>query len=193
MTQNTGNGNPQPPGELEELDGLLRRVRFSPRASFEPELLGRMQRGEHPPRAPSWAAGRRRLLQGSLVLAGVAVLAAIVVFVPEQRVTIDHCCYDLDGGGEPDDGVRVVAKRDGRVHRLSIYEDVDRSGGHSAADITRLERTGRPRLEGVTPAGLTTIRHCCQDLDGGGIPDDALVVLGWPPDRVFTAAIYELR
>jgi hypothetical protein len=192
MTRDPSSMGDKLPAELEELNGLLRRVRFSARASLEPELLGRMRRGEQPPRAPSWV-GRRRLWQGSLVLAGVAVLAGIVVFVPGQRVSIDHCCYDLDGGGEPDDGVQVVAKRDGRVYRLSIYEDVDRSGTHSAADITRLERTGRPRLDGVTPAGLTTIRHCCQDLDGGGIPDDVLVVLGWPPDRVFTAAIYELR
>jgi hypothetical protein len=182
----------KPPAELEELNGLLRRVSFSPRASLEPELLGRMQRGEQPARA-SGLAGRRRIWQGSLAVAGAAALAAIVVFAPQRRVTLDHCCYDLDGGGELDDGVRVVAKRDGRVYRLSIYEDVDRSGGFSPGDISRLERTGRPPLEEATPAGLTTIRHCCQDLDGGGIPDDALVVLGWPPDRVFTAAIYELR
>jgi hypothetical protein len=191
MTQDPSAKGRNPPAELEELNGLLRRVRFSPRASLEPELLGRMQRGEQPPRAPSLVG--RRLRQGSLVLAGVAVLTAIVVFGPEQPVTIDHCCYDLDGGGDLDDGVQVVAKRDGRVDRLSIYEDVDRSGAHSAGDITRLERTGRPLHERVTPTGLTTIRHCCEDLDGGGIPDDALVVLGWPPDRVFTAAIYELR
>jgi len=128
-----------------------------------------------------------------LVLGGVAVFAAIAVFASEHPVTIDHCCYDLDGGGAPDDGVRVIANRDGRVYRLSIYEDVDRSGGRSPGDVTRLERTSPPLQEGTTPAGLTTIRHCCEDLDGGGIPDDGLVVLGWPPDRVFTAAIYELR
>jgi hypothetical protein len=192
MTRDPVSGGDQPPGELEELNGLLRRVRFNPRASLEPELLGRMQRGEHPSQAPS--LGRRRNRHRSLVLAGTAaILAAIVVFAPDEPVTIDHCCYDLDGGGELDDGVRVVAKRDGRVSRLSIYEDVDRTRAHSAGDITRLDRIGLPLLEETTPAGLTTTRHCCQDLDGGGVPDDALVVLGWPPDRVFTAAIYELR
>ena len=190
MTRDPNAKGDNPTAELEELNGLLRRVRFSPRASLEPELLGRIQRGEQP-RAPSLV--HRRLRQGSLVAASVAILATIAVFAPHRRVTIDHCCYDLDGGGELDDGVRVVAKRDGRVYRLSIYEDVDRSGGYTPADISRLERTSRPLPQKVTPAGLTTIRHCCQDLDGGGVSDDALVVLGWPPDRVLTAAIYELR
>jgi hypothetical protein len=191
MTRDPNSESDQPPAELEELNGLLRRVRFNPRSSLEPELLGRMRRGEQPSRAYR-LAGRRRIWQGS-VAAVVAVLAAIVVFGPGRQVSIDHCCYDLDGGGEPDDGVRVVAKRNGVVYRLSIYEDVDRSGGYSPPDITRLDRTGRPLPDEVPPAGLTTIRHCCQDLDGGGIPDDGIVVLGWPPDRVFTAAIYELR
>jgi hypothetical protein len=191
MNRDPSSKGDNPPDELEELNGLLRRVRLSPRASLEPELLGRMQRGEQPSPAPSLP--RRRLRQGFLVMAGAAVVAAIVVFAPHQPVTTDHCCYDLDGGGEPDDGVRVVADRDGRVSRLSIYEDVDRTRAHSAGDITRLDRTGLPLLEEITPAGMTTLRHCCQDLDGGGVPDDALVVVGWPPDRVFTAAIYELR
>lgn len=179
------------PDNLRDLDRKLRSVRFGPRASFGPELLGRIRRGEQLPPGPSshW----RRLWQGSLVLTGFAAAAGIAFFVPEGPVTIDRCCYDLDGGGVPDDGVQVVAQRDGKVYRLSIYEDRDRSGNHTTQDIIRLDRTGRPVLEEVTPAGLTTIRHCCQDLDGGGTPDDGVVVSGWPPDRVFTAAIYELR
>jgi hypothetical protein len=182
----------RPPVEVRELDGLLRGIRFEPRASLEPELLGRIRRGEQLPPGPS-TPWRRRLWQGSLVLTGLAAAAWIAFFVPEGPVTIDRCCYDLDGGGVPDDGVQVVAQRDGRVYRLSIYEDRDRSGNHTTQDIIRLDRTGRPVLEEVTPAGLITIRHCCQDLDGGGTPDDGIVVSGQPPDRVVTAAIYELR
>ena len=41
--------------------------------------------------------------------------------------------------------------------------------------------------------GLVTTRHCCIDLDGGGPSDDALLVIGVPPDRVVMAAIYEER
>jgi hypothetical protein len=182
----------RPPVEVRELDRLLRGIRFEPRASLEPELLGRIRRGEQLPPRPS-SPWRRRLWQGSLVLTGLAAAAWIAFFVPEGPVTIDRCCYDLDGGGVPDDGVQVVAQRDGKVYRLSIYEDRDRSGNHTRQDIIRLDRTGRPVLEEVTPAGLTTIRQCCQDLDGGGTPDDGVVVSGWPPDRVLTAAIYELR
>jgi hypothetical protein len=128
-----------------------------------------------------------------LVLSGLAAAAAIAFVLSEGPVTIDRCCFDLDGGGKPDDGVQVVAERDGKVYRLSIYEDRDRSGGHTSLDIIRLDRSGRPPREEAAPAGLTTIRHCCQDLDGGGAPDDGVVVSGWPPDRILTAAIYELR
>jgi hypothetical protein len=183
------------PDNLRDLDRKLRSVRFGPRASFGPELLGRLRRGEQP--SGSGRAGVTRHLATAavavLTAGGALALANLGSLTGTNAVTVDRCCYDLDGGGEPDDGVRVVAERDGRVFRLSIYEDRDRSGNHTTQDIIRLDRTGRPVLEEVTPAGLTTIRHCCQDLDGGGTPDDGVVVSGWPPDRVFTAAIYELR
>jgi hypothetical protein len=41
--------------------------------------------------------------------------------------------------------------------------------------------------------GLTTFRHCCLDYDGGGPPDDGILVIAAPPDRIHAAAIYELR
>ena len=41
--------------------------------------------------------------------------------------------------------------------------------------------------------GLVTTEHCCLDFDGGGPSDDALLVIGVPPDRVMMAAIYERR
>lgn len=54
---------------------------------------------------------------------------------------------------------------------------------------------GRPRaylpIVSDSPAQLVTIERCCLDFDGGGRDDDALLVLGVPPDRVVMAAIYE--
>jgi hypothetical protein len=190
MTQSTGNGNPQPPGEPQELDRLLRRIRFVPRASLGAELLGRVRRGEQPALAGSSAF--RRLWPVPL-LAGLAAIFAVVFLAPEPRVTVDRCCYDLDGGGTADDGALIVAQRDGRVYQLSVYEDLDGSGSLTPADIVRFKRVGTPMPEQFIPEGLTKIRHCCQDLDGGGPPDDGILVVATPPDRVHTAAIYELR
>ena len=119
--------------------------------------------------------------------------AALLVLAPARSVVIDRCCYDLDGGGVADDGARVVAERDGRVHRISVYEDRDGSATLTAADTVRLDRTRPPTVEAFLPTGQTRIRHCCQDFDGGGPPDDELLVIATPPDRVHTAAIYELR
>jgi hypothetical protein len=108
-------------------------------------------------------------------------------------VTVDRCCFDLDGGGDADDGVRIVAERDAAVHRLQVYEDRDGSRGLSAGDLMRLDRGGAPAMRADLPDQLVTIRRCCVDLDGGGPPDDALLVIGVPPDRVVMAAIYERR
>jgi hypothetical protein len=128
-----------------------------------------------------------------LTLSAAAVAAAGTLLLPDRLVTVDRCCYDLDGGGKPDDGVRVTAKRDGRVSHLSIYEDIDGSGDHSPADLVRLDRNGLASFIEETPPGLTNIRYCCEDFDGGGPPDDGIVVVGTPPDRVVSATIYELR
>jgi hypothetical protein len=191
MTLKTGNGNPQPPGELHELDHLLRRVRFVPRGSFGAELLGRMRRGEQPTLESGYSA-LRRLWPASL-LAGLAAILVVVLLAPEPRVTVDRCCYDLDGGGTADDGTLIVAQRDGRVSQLSVYEDLDGSGSLTSADLVRFRRVGTPKPEQFIPEGLTRIRYCCQDLDGGGPADDGILVIATPPDRVHTAAIYELR
>jgi hypothetical protein len=106
-------------------------------------------------------------------------------------VTVDRCCYDLDGGGEADDGVLVLAERNDRVHRLRVYEDLDGSGGYTAGDLVRLDRGGEPAIHGTAGDGLITIERCCLDFDGGGPEDDGLLVMGVPPDRVIMAAIYE--
>jgi hypothetical protein len=124
-----------------------------------------------------------------------AGLAAGVLGLPTLRrdapVTIDRCCYDLDGGGAADDGIRVVARRDAEVQRLWIYEDQDRSGGLTPGDVVRLERGGAPALAETGTGGLVTREHCCVDFDGGGPADDGVLVIGVPPDRVLMAAIYE--
>ena len=106
-------------------------------------------------------------------------------------MTVDRCCYDLDGGGDSDDGVLVLAERDAKVHHLRIYEDLDRSRSFTASDLVRLDRGDQPRHASRCHRGLVTIEHCCVDFDGGGPADDGLIVIGVPPDRVVMAAIYE--
>lgn len=180
------------PPELVDLDRALRGVRFDPRSSLGPEIEGRVRRGEH----PEENARRRRFLRAVWGLTA-SVIAAVLVgssVLSHRPVEIDRCCFDLDGGGTADDGVTLVADRDAKVHRLRLYEDRDHSGTFSPGDPIRLDRGDRPsiRREHTSP-GLVTIEHCCVDFDGGGPSDDALVVMGVPPDRVVMAAIYERR
>jgi hypothetical protein len=180
----------QPPDDLRDVDRALRAVRFEPRASLGPEIAGRAGRGESPRARPS--RGRRGLAAAMALAAG---LAAVWIGLPLLRrgspVTVDRCCYDLDGGGAADDGIRVVAHRDAEVQRLWIYEDQDRSGGLTPGDVVRLERGGAPALAETGTGGLVTREHCCVDFDGGGPADDGVLVIGVPPDRVVMAAIYE--
>jgi len=180
----------QLPHDLRDLDRALRAVRFEPRASLGPEIAGRAGRGESPHARPR--RGRRGLAAAVALAAG---LAAVWIGLPVLRrgspVTVDRCCYDLDGGGAADDGIRVVAHRDAEVQRLWIYEDQDRSGGLTPGDVVRLERGGAPALAETGTGGLVTREHCCVDFDGGGPADDGVLVIGVPPDRVLMAAIYE--
>jgi hypothetical protein len=167
------------PDNLRDLDRKLRSVRFGPRASFGPELLGRLRRRDQP-------VGRGQVsLRRQLATAAGAVLAA---WVP-----VDRCCYDLDGGGDTDDGVLVLAERDDRVHRLRVYEDLDGSRSFTPADLVRLDRGATPAVHGLAGEGIVTIEQCCLDFDGGGPSDDGLLVMGVPPDRVLMAAIYETK
>jgi hypothetical protein len=110
-----------------------------------------------------------------------------------HAVTVDRCCYDLDGGGEPDDGVLILAERDAGVHRLRVYEDVDDSQSYTPGDLVRLDRGAEPAVYGLAGKGIVTTEHCCIDFDGGGPEDDGLLVIGVAPDRVLMAAIYETR
>jgi hypothetical protein len=180
------------PSDLEAIDRSLREARFAPRASFGPELLGRLRRGERlkgvvPPRR-----GRPALYALAASIAAVAVASgAMLLHRSPKRVLVDRCCYDLDGGGRADDGVRLLAERDARIHRLRVYEDRDRSGALSSGDVVRLDRGDEPTFRPGETKGLVTVERCCLDFDGGGPNDDVLLVLGVPPDRVMMAAIYE--
>jgi hypothetical protein len=177
------------PPDLEALDRDLRGIQFRPRSSLGPEVLGRLRRGER----SKGAVPPRRSRPALAALAAILVLAAGVALMLQApgSVTVDRCCYDLDGGGDRDDGVVIFAERDAEVHQLRIYEDLDRSGAFTAGDLIRLDRGASPAMHEAAAEGLVTIEHCCVDFDGGGPADDGLVVLGVPPDRVIMAAIYE--
>ena len=186
----TGESNLPP--DLETVERSLREARFAPRASLGPELVGRLRRGERskgvvPPRRS------RPAFLGTAVSIALAALLAGLAFHHRSStpVLVDRCCYDLDGGGRPDDGVSLLAERDSRIRRLRVYEDRDRSGALSSGDVVRLDRGNEPVFRGGETKGLVTVERCCLDFDGGGPNDDALLVLGVPPDRVMMAAIYE--
>jgi hypothetical protein len=181
------------PNDLRELDRKLRAVRFTPRASFGPELSGRLRRGDQP--SAKGGPGSRRYLATAaaavLTAAGALTLAYLGPLTGAEVVTVDRCCYDLDGGGVVDDGVLILAERDAKVHRLVVYEDLDGSGNYSPGDLVRLDRRGKPAIRSFAGEGITTFQECCLDFDGGGPDDDGLLVIGVPPDRVLMAAIYE--
>jgi hypothetical protein len=178
-----------PPPDLEELDRALRGIAFEPRASLGPEILGRVRAGE--PSAGTVPASPRRPALAAIAAALVLVTAGALALRAPGAVMVDRCCYDLDGGGDADDGVVVLAERDAKVHQLRIYEDLDRSRTFSRGDVVRLDRGDSPAMHRAATRGLVTIEHCCLDFDGGGPADDGLVVIGVPPDRVVMAAIYE--
>lgn len=178
--------------ELQEMDRALRGIRFHPRASLGPEVLGRLRRGERSNGAPSSRHRGPALAAAAAAALMLAAAGALALRAPAS-VVVDRCCYDLDGGGTPDDGVVLLAEPDAKVHQLRIYEDLDGSGSFTAADLIRLDRGGSPAMHGVSAPGLITFEHCCVDFDGGGPADDGLLVIGVPPDRVVMAAIYERR
>jgi hypothetical protein len=177
--------------ELRDLDRGLRGISFAPRASLGPEILGRLRRGERA--GGKGPTPRRRQLLAAIAAALVATTGVALAVRAPSSVRVDRCCYDLDGGGDADDGVVVLAERDARVHQLRIYEDLDHSRTFTEGDLIRLDRGASPAMHRAATEGLMTIEHCCLDFDGGGPADDGLVVIGVPPDRVVMAAIYERR
>lgn len=180
------------PEDLRDLHRKLESVRFRPRPSFEPELLGRVRRGDEPLPAPPRNTRRLMAAAAAILIAGAAAgLARLDTGLWEDVVTVDRCCYDLDGGREADDGVLVLAERNDRVRRLRIYEDLDGSRTFTTGDVVRLDRGVRPAIRSAGGDEVVTIERCCLDFDGGGPDDDGLLVIGVPPDRILMAAIYE--
>ncbi|MGI9040701.1 MAG: hypothetical protein ACR2HK_06315 [Gemmatimonadales bacterium] len=182
-------GEEEVPRELSDLNRSLGGIRFEPRSSLGPELRGRVRRGER----AKGAVTSRRVRPALWGVAAALVASAALLGTPHlpADVRVDRCCYDLDGGGEADDGVLVVAGRDEQVRRLSIYEDRDGSAGYSLGDLVRFERGAEPMIDVPLGLDLETYQFCCLDYDGGGFDDDGLLVVGRPPDRVVMAAIYE--
>jgi hypothetical protein len=182
------------PHSPEDLDRLLRQVRFEPRASLQPEVLGRLRRGEGA--EGELPSGRLRafLRAAALVLAAVGAVSAIAILRQRSMTQIvDRCCFDLDGGGRRDDGVQVTADRGGRVRRLVIYEDQAGAGTFQTGDPLRYRRGALPGIILPVAAQLVALRDCCFDLDGEGPADDGFVALVHPPDQVSFAAIYDTR
>lgn len=176
--------------DLDDLDRTLQAVRFTPRASLGAEIRGRAARGEQPP-VSRWHRPRRSALLAA-GLGGVLITAAVgheLTRVPRAQ-TVDQCCQDLDGGGQADDGLLVTSVKGETVRRLAIYEDRDASRSFSPGDSIRFQRQSAPVFLGPIQ-GVLTREFCCLDYDGGGPDDDALVVMGHPPDRITMAAIVE--
>ena len=181
------------PDELRQLHEKLGAIRFRSAGSLEPELLGRLRRDD-PPQIPEFVAWRRYTATAAAALLTAGAALAFAGFIPVPRgavVTVDRCCYDLDGGGPADDGVLVRAQRDSKVHRLRVYEDVDGSRSFTPGDLVRLDRGEKPAILSAGGEGVVTTERCCLDFDGGGPDDDGLLVIGVPPNRVLMAAIYE--
>lgn len=180
----------QLPDQLGEVDRLLRAVRFEPRESLGAELLGRFQRGEG---GRQGSGGRRWILGVAAALVMGIGLSGLWLLAPHRvgTVTVDRCCQDLDGGGQADDGLMVVTGPGNVVRSLIVYEDLDGSRTFSPGDVVRFRREGKMVLAGPIDVGTRTIELCCLDYDGGGRSDDALVIVGRPPDRISLAAIYE--
>ncbi len=182
-----------PPDDLKDLDGLLRGVRFAPRASLGAEVVGRWRHGERVAELPRFLPRRRVLgLAAAALLLGLGLVTFwMIALRPLGAVTVDRCCQDLDGGGSMDDGLLVVSEHGSAVKRLMIYEDRDGSRTFSPPDTMRFERHGAPVVQGEMTGDHRTIQFCCLDYDGGGPSDDALLIVGRPPDMIAMAAIYE--
>jgi len=179
----------QEPGGFHELERDLEAVRFQPRESLGPEVMGRVRRGE---RSLSGARSRRVLPWS---LAAAALLATGLVYRDATRApdlaVVDTCCSNLDGGDRSDDGARVFVDSRGVIQRVEVYEDLDESGDYTPGDLVRLVRGPSPVLLEDRDGPVLTTRHCCVDLDREGPGDDGLLVLSRPGEEVVLAAIYE--
>jgi len=177
--------------DRDNLERSLQAIRFEPRASLWAEVAGRLRAPEaSPPRArPRWPG--LRWAAAAILLALAAVAGWIVSARWQRLVVVDRCCQDLDGGGVADDGLVVVSRSGGKVEELTVYEDRDGSRSFTAGDIVRFRRHGALALSRPVGEDSRTVEYCCLDYDGGGPSDDALLVVGRPPDLISMAAIYE--
>jgi hypothetical protein len=177
----------QVPPDLDALDRRLRAVQFEPRASLGAELEGRARRGE---RAQGDGRARSIAARSALVLAGIAAVAALVVSVTPRPRAVDRCCQDIVGRPTANDGMVLSLDPRGRVLSLVLYEDLDGSKSRTAADRVLFERG--PDIELAVPAhedGHSTHVQCCADLDGEGVADDGVMVMGHLPGEIHFAAV----
>lgn len=185
------------PPEFDDLDAALRGARLEPRASLEPEIAGRFARGERAARRPS----RKRMMLGWAAAAAVAVIALGAAvrggYVPALDAlaatkTTNVCCQDLDGVGGADDGVIVETVGGKRVRRLVVYEEHDKDRTWTPGETVRFTRPAAPTLF-APKAGDTLVTHqfCCGDYDGGGVPDDGVLVVASADGNVLMAALFD--
>ncbi|HEX5386519.1 MAG TPA: hypothetical protein VFW66_07480 [Gemmatimonadales bacterium] len=207
----TGRPEDLPPA-VRGVDEALHRVHFEPRASLGPEVLGRLRRGEQSKGAVPLRFSRPALLlTGGFAALAAGVGGALAVHQPPDppiafmatgggsstaarpvEATVDHCCFDLDGGGRADDGIAIKVNRaqQAAIREIQVYEDRDHTRTFSKADVVRFIRGPRLIVDSPLPAGLRTRRYCCADYDGEGMSDDGLLVVARPPDRVVLVGLY---
>ncbi len=187
-----GDADDQMPEEVRELDRMLEAIRFEPRASLGPEVVGRLRREKVvPTSAAGWSPFRWSPFRMSAIALLVVGVSAIWFTTTPADVMVDRCCYDFDGGGEADDGVVAVVQPNGRIRRIAVYEDLDASGSYTSGDLLRFDRPPTLTIPEIPADDLITLRHCCSDYDGEGIDDDGVIVVAAPPDRVTMVAVYQ--
>ncbi len=183
---------PEDDRSLTDLDRTLARVRFTPRASLGPELVGRARTAlAGLPRRMEW--WRRTLgLASAVMLLGVGGLGVRSLLLgPAHLLTVDRCCQDLDGDGPADDGLLVVSDGGEGVRSLSIYEDQNHNGHYTPGDPIRFHRDGGDAGLAAPSGPMSTRAFCCADYDGGGLEDDGLIVVAHDPGDIAMAAIFE--
>ena len=184
------------PKEVQELARLLRSIHFECRPSLGPEVVGRARRAIEPPR-PRRDGVRRTLaalaIAVPLALTGLLGLGWRRLHTLTQPRLVDQCCFDLDGGGVADDGVLVLAGDHESIRHLTIYEDVDGSHSFTPGDRIRFSRGATDVLQPPNAPELSAFHQCCLDYDGGGKPDDGVLVLTVPPSHIVMASIYDIK
>lgn len=176
------------PADLDALDRQLRAVQFEPRASLGAELEGRARRGEQ----AQGAVGPLQsfAVRSALALVGVAAVAALVVGVTPPPHRVDICCEDLVGNQAANDGMVLNLDPRGRVTSMLLYEDLDGSRSRTVADRVRFVRGSDLEMDAAAHEdGHSTHVQCCEDLDGEGMADDGVLVMGHLPDQIHFAAL----